>query len=240
MDLIGELEKLIEKWKKQAQNWGGPDGPGALHGCVDDVRALLSAAREPGEPLQDQIDRLATFIMDNVLGEPSQSEGAVDTAIRLLSTRPVPAPPPEPVEEETADFAWNEVLDAFKRVWPGDSLIYSESPVELIYRLRDERDEARDHPPDGGLREAVLALLREFRWILWGKENIAAGPKGSDDWQLMERTDAAIVALAASAGERPEVLALVSALRHVALKGHYGPETATIIDKALGPFGGVG
>jgi hypothetical protein len=33
-----------------------------------------------------QIDRLATFIMDEVPGEPSQSQGAVDTAIRIIRT----------------------------------------------------------------------------------------------------------------------------------------------------------
>lgn len=34
--------------------------------------------------LDDQIDRLARFIMDEIEGEPSEDEGAVDTAIRLL------------------------------------------------------------------------------------------------------------------------------------------------------------
>lgn len=43
--------------------------------------------------------------------------------------------------EETADFAWNEVVAAFTRIW-GDNVAYNDSPVELIYRLRDERDEA--------------------------------------------------------------------------------------------------
>ncbi len=36
------------------------------------------------ETLESQIKRLADFIMHNVPGEPSRSEGAVDTAIRLL------------------------------------------------------------------------------------------------------------------------------------------------------------
>jgi len=36
------------------------------------------------ETAQQQIDRLARFIMEEVPGEPSQSQGAVDTAIRLL------------------------------------------------------------------------------------------------------------------------------------------------------------
>lgn len=34
--------------------------------------------------LDEQISRLANYIMEHVTGEPSQSEGAVDTAIRLL------------------------------------------------------------------------------------------------------------------------------------------------------------
>lgn len=37
------------------------------------------------ESAEDQIKRLAEFIAENVPGEPSESEGAVDTAIRLLA-----------------------------------------------------------------------------------------------------------------------------------------------------------
>ena len=40
--------------------------------------------------LSNEIDRLALFIMDNVPGEPSKSQGAIDTAIRLLSERQYP------------------------------------------------------------------------------------------------------------------------------------------------------
>ena len=35
--------------------------------------------------LKVQVDRLAKFIVENIPGEPSKSEGAVDCAIRLLS-----------------------------------------------------------------------------------------------------------------------------------------------------------
>lgn len=35
--------------------------------------------------LPDQIKRLAHFIIQNFPGEPSQNEGAVDTAIRLMT-----------------------------------------------------------------------------------------------------------------------------------------------------------
>lgn len=36
------------------------------------------------ESAESQIGRLATFIMEEVPGEPSRSEGAVDTAIRVI------------------------------------------------------------------------------------------------------------------------------------------------------------
>lgn len=36
------------------------------------------------EPLELQVERLAQFILDNIPGEPSQNEGAIDVAIRLL------------------------------------------------------------------------------------------------------------------------------------------------------------
>ena len=36
--------------------------------------------------MKDQIDVLANFIMRNVPGQPSQSQGAVDTAIRTIKT----------------------------------------------------------------------------------------------------------------------------------------------------------
>lgn len=52
------------------------------------IRAALTAAlAEPAgdaEPLPAQIERLASFIMEHVPGEPSQSEGAVDCAIRII------------------------------------------------------------------------------------------------------------------------------------------------------------
>ncbi len=39
------------------------------------------------ESLDSQIDRLAKFIVEHIPGEPSQSEGAVDTAIRIMSSQ---------------------------------------------------------------------------------------------------------------------------------------------------------
>lgn len=54
----------------------------------DDLRTIsrqFIRMTERYEHLEKQIDKLATFIMENIPGEPSESEGAVDTAIRLLS-----------------------------------------------------------------------------------------------------------------------------------------------------------
>ncbi len=48
----------------------------------------------PVEPLEAQVERLAQFIVENVPGGLSRSEGAIDTAIRLLGGRmvePLPA-----------------------------------------------------------------------------------------------------------------------------------------------------
>lgn len=39
------------------------------------------------ESLDEQIERLAVFIMEHMKGEPSESGGAVDCAIRLLRER---------------------------------------------------------------------------------------------------------------------------------------------------------
>ncbi len=52
-----------------------------------------------GEPLGTQVARLADYIMFNVPGEPSESAGAVDTAIRILSQH---YPPLAPVQEQEA------------------------------------------------------------------------------------------------------------------------------------------
>lgn len=39
---------------------------------------------EGGESLNDQVLRLAQFVDTHIEGEPSQSQGAIDTALRLL------------------------------------------------------------------------------------------------------------------------------------------------------------
>lgn len=59
---------------------------------------LLEMAVTRSKQLDEQINQLADYIMQNVPGEPSASEGAVDTAIRLLRTwAPMVADGPAPV-----------------------------------------------------------------------------------------------------------------------------------------------
>ena len=43
--------------------------------------------KETVKSIAGQIDKLALFIMNNVPGEPSQSESAVDCAIRIMQTQ---------------------------------------------------------------------------------------------------------------------------------------------------------
>ena len=50
--------------------------------------AMLAEAHKrfgsQGEPPEEQIRRLGAFIMENVEDEPSEDEGAVDCAIRIM------------------------------------------------------------------------------------------------------------------------------------------------------------
>lgn len=65
---------------------------------LDDFEPAVGAygVGPQGEPLDWQVARLAGVIVEEIPGEPSQSEGAIDTAIRLLRaayTEPGPAWP---------------------------------------------------------------------------------------------------------------------------------------------------
>ena len=47
-------------------------------------KLLAKALSQKDRETEKQIDKLAKFIMENIEGEPSQNEGAIDCAIRLL------------------------------------------------------------------------------------------------------------------------------------------------------------
>ncbi len=70
---------------------------GALEGLLTEAEG--GAVKDP---LSDQVDRLAKFIMAEVPGEPSESEGAVDCAIRLLRNAYTETAAPEGSKEEAA------------------------------------------------------------------------------------------------------------------------------------------
>ena len=54
------------------------------HAVLQRLKKSPSSVEADRESAEQQIDRLANYILANVPGEPSCNEGAVDTAIRLL------------------------------------------------------------------------------------------------------------------------------------------------------------
>lgn len=85
------------------------------------------------ESLESQVDRLARFIMGEIPGEPSQSQGAVDTAIRLL-------------RDYQRVLAENEDLKAHEARW-----------TETVERQRKTLDRYRE---ERTALEAEVAALR--------------------------------------------------------------------------------
>lgn len=81
---------------------------------TDDVTGVLTGDLDllTARPLDAQVGRLAQYILDNVPGEPSQSQGAVDTAIRLLTNfygaRPVGVSLQEDTREPSCVENWPE------------------------------------------------------------------------------------------------------------------------------------
>ena len=60
------------------------------------------------ETCEQQVDRLAKFILAEVPGEPKESEGAVDTAIRVIKDRDSEAT----ALRNTIDFMRTRVTEA--------------------------------------------------------------------------------------------------------------------------------
>ena len=52
----------------------------------------LLVPKQEENHLREQIDKLADFIMNEVEGEPSKNEGAVDTAIRIIREKTIQKP----------------------------------------------------------------------------------------------------------------------------------------------------
>lgn len=72
---------------------------------VAEVERLQREAAGDGGDLESQVDRLAKFIMAEIPGEPSESEGAVDTAIRWMRARLARKPRPTGTDERCCAMA---------------------------------------------------------------------------------------------------------------------------------------
>jgi hypothetical protein len=82
------------------------------------------------EPLEQQVARLADFIMDEIPGEPSQSEGAVDTAIRLLRAARGASPAGE-------DTSWDCGMDNFPVAAPGGTAREPSEVERILQQMAD-------------------------------------------------------------------------------------------------------
>lgn len=97
----------VKAWYRQMTRY-------AIDAALVGVRPVeeLHVAGRDDQLATKQIEKLAQFIMDEVPGEPSQSEGAVDTAIRLL--RGLPGPDDLVIRREDYDAAVERAYRMFR------------------------------------------------------------------------------------------------------------------------------
>ncbi len=112
--------------------------------CDCGLNAFLSSTTnseaQERESLDSQIDRLAKFIMEEVDGEPSQSEGAVDCAIRIIRKLQERQRAKDEVIKDLADWS---------RRWPKEttySMGRREKIEQELYEI-EERAKALDSLP---------------------------------------------------------------------------------------------
>jgi len=184
-DQIADLEKLLEA--ERAGFWG--KAAAQLTKQRDDLRIELAlcygiinkiAQRIKSDPdsdlltqfavyagtkeqLEGQIEALAKFILANVPGEPSQSAGAVDTAIRVIVELQKFVADLEAEIKERSDAStdglnklWQEVILAAKPDygdWEYPGQAYRHLKIEFDeLKQRAEKAEARVADLEGGLR----------------------------------------------------------------------------------------
>lgn len=88
-DVLGEVASLITEHSEDAEGEHLAEVLAAAGLLVFDLpaeeeEAERATADRAVEPLDGQVARLAGWIVEHVPGEPSRSEGAIDTALRLL------------------------------------------------------------------------------------------------------------------------------------------------------------
>jgi hypothetical protein len=84
-----EPQPVSEHHVEESRRQGEPEESREERRARRDRRVIVTTPDEDGsttvdEPLEDQTERLANFIVEHVPGEPSANEGAIDTALRLL------------------------------------------------------------------------------------------------------------------------------------------------------------
>lgn len=155
----------------------------------NDIIARLPKV-ENEEP-EKQIDRLANFIMAEIPGEPSQSEGAIDTAIRLLKARQTKmrGKALKRIHPEDSDTQFRLVramlIDCYQMAWskhPGTSLIRA-----AIETMLPEGVSASDYSELRRIQEADMAAQPNATQ----HENNADGkePEKAKEEKKMENTN---------------------------------------------------
>jgi hypothetical protein len=110
---------------------------GPTHAAVQAVAEHpVEVYAERGE-LHAEVERLASFIMDEIPGEPSQSEGAVDCAIRLLRDQ---AAAVQRVRDRHQKRTTATGFDFCSHCWELGRNGYAEWPCETIQDLDGETD----------------------------------------------------------------------------------------------------
>ena len=141
----GEWERIINELNMAMDECGIEMG-----GTMEPVWKILRQIRdfdfgkeekhEKQENLKSQVTRLANFIMAEVPGEPSQNQGAIDTAIRVLRR----------LREERSDLARKaRFFLADTRIVNLRGRCFLESNWPNVYQfLLDIRDFGKESPDD--------------------------------------------------------------------------------------------
>ena len=110
------------------------------------------------EPImEEQIDKLANFIMSEIEGEPSQDEGAVDTAIRIIKK----------LQADLASSKLKECEATIKFTSPKEK-------IDLLYKAMEALGDLGVTFDTGGSEdeEGNLCYDWEFDWSLKGPAKV--------------------------------------------------------------------
>lgn len=113
------------------------------------VRGNLERERDH---LREQIDKLASFILAEVPGEPSQNEGAVDTAVRIIRKSQARI-----AELEAEAKAYHEHMAKWEAQLKSDAAALAGAPQPAERKAIAVGDKVRKHGwPDSGIVREIL------------------------------------------------------------------------------------